>query len=380
MPDIVLSTSVRTSLLTLQQTANMMGTAQTRLATGKKVNSSFDNPYNYFVASAHQTRASDLSALLDQMSNALKTLEAADAGLTSIKGLIENAKGIANQAFAVDVSTAKLTGTVSGLSSTTAFTVSSGKTITFSDGTTSGVFTTTGATTTVQQLIDGINAFAGGFRGKAVLTGGGSIQIQGTTTNTLTLTASTLTAPELAQFGFVVGQTAAAGTLSSNRTALATQFDNLRTQITSLAQDTRFNGQALLNGDGLSVKFNETGTSSLTITGVISTSAGLGILAATNTWQTDKDVQDGLAQIQAAVNTLQAQASILSPHSGVIKNREEFNKALINTLRSGADALVVADSNEEGANLLAMQTRTSLASTALSIAVQNEQSVLRLFG
>jgi flagellin len=376
--DVILSAGVRANLLALQNTAELITRTETRLATGKKVNSALDNPYNFFVASGYQTRAGDLSALLDQMSNAVKTLEAADAGLTAIKGLVETAKGVANSALASDVTTATLTGTVSGLTAATSFAVSSGKTITFSDGTTTGVFTTTGATTTVQQLIDGINAFAG-FRGKAILTGGGSIQIQATTTNALTITASTFTAPELAQFGLVVGQTAAAGTLNANRTALQAQFDNIRTQITSLAQDTMFNGQALLNGDGLTVKFNETGTSLLTITGVSSTAAGLGLLAVTNSFQTDWDVNNALAQVQAALNTLRTQASTLSSHTGVIKNRESFNEALINTLKTGADNLVVADTNEEGANMLVLQTRQQLSQTALSLAAQADQSVLRLF-
>jgi flagellin len=377
MADIQLSTSVRSSLLTLQQTTSMMATSQTRLATGKKVNSAMDNPYNYFVASGFQTRAGDLSALLDQMSNATKTLEAADAGLTSIKGLVETARGVANSALASDVTTSKTTGTVSGLSGTSAFTTTAAKTVLVGDGTGVTATYTTTASTTVQNLLDSVNNTAN-LKVKAQLTGDGRIQLQATGTNTITI-GGTIVAGELLQFGLAAG-TSVAGTLNTNRTALQVQYDNIRTQITSLATDTMFNGQALLNGDGLSVKFNETGTSSLTITGVSSTSAGLGMLAATNSFQTDKDVNDALTQIQAALNTLKTQASILSPHMGVIKNREDFNKSLINTLKSGADALVVADSNEEGANLLAMQTRTSLASTALSIAVQNEQSVLRLFG
>jgi flagellin-like hook-associated protein FlgL len=48
-------------------------------------------------------------------------------------------------------------------------------------------------------------------------------------------------------------------------------------------------------------------------------------------------------------------------------------------LKSGADNLVLADTNEEGANLLALQTRQQLSSTALSLASQADQQVLRLF-
>ena len=60
--------------------------------------------------------------------------------------------------------------------------------------------------------------------------------------------------------------------------------------------------------------------------------------------------------------------------------RQDFTKAMINTLQTGADALTLADSNEEGANLLALQTRQQLSTTALSLASQASQAVLRLFG
>jgi flagellin-like hook-associated protein FlgL len=64
----------------------------------------------------------------------------------------------------------------------------------------------------------------------------------------------------------------------------------------------------------------------------------------------------------------------------VVQTRQDFTKATINTLRTGADNLVLADTNEEGANLLALQTRQQLSTTALSLAAQAAQNVLRLFG
>jgi len=41
--------------------------------------------------------------------------------------------------------------------------------------------------------------------------------------------------------------------------------------------------------------------------------------------------------------------------------------------------LTLADMNEEGANLLMLQTRQSLSVTALSLSSQSAQSILRLF-
>jgi len=84
-------------------------------------------------------------------------------------------------------------------------------------------------------------------------------------------------------------------------------------------------------------------------------------------------------QLDAALSTLRSQASTFGSNLSVVQTRQDFTKALINTLETGAAGLILADTNEEGANLLALQTRQSLSSTALSLASQADQNVLRLF-
>src|SRR5712672_4600371 len=98
MSGIVLSHSVRQNLLSLQSTADLLDTTQTRLATGNKVNSALDNPTSYFTASALNSRASDLGNLLDSVSNAVQTIQAANDGITSITKLVESAQATAQQA------------------------------------------------------------------------------------------------------------------------------------------------------------------------------------------------------------------------------------------------------------------------------------------
>src|ERR1044072_9472323 len=95
---ITLSAGVRATLLSLQHTAGLMATTQTRLATGKKVNTALDNPVNFFTASSLDSRSTDLSALLDLMSTGIKTLEAADNGLTSITSTLQSMKSTLQQA------------------------------------------------------------------------------------------------------------------------------------------------------------------------------------------------------------------------------------------------------------------------------------------
>jgi flagellin len=98
MSDISLSKSVRTNLLSLKGTADMMATTQNRLATGNKVNSALDNPSSWFTAQGLNNRASDLNSLMDSMANGVKTLEAADNGLSAMTKTLESMQSTLRQA------------------------------------------------------------------------------------------------------------------------------------------------------------------------------------------------------------------------------------------------------------------------------------------
>src|SRR5690554_7389016 len=98
MSDISLSKAVRSNLLSLQDTARMMGRTQERLSTGNKVNSALDNPTNFFTASSLNSRAGDISQLMDSMANGIQTIEAADNGLTAITKTLESMSSTLRQA------------------------------------------------------------------------------------------------------------------------------------------------------------------------------------------------------------------------------------------------------------------------------------------
>src|SRR6478609_7220455 len=97
MASIVLSSSVRQNLLSLQSTAELLSTTQNRLATGKKVNTALDNPTNFFTAASLDNRASDINNLLDGISNGVQVLQAANTGISSLQKLVDSAKSIASQ-------------------------------------------------------------------------------------------------------------------------------------------------------------------------------------------------------------------------------------------------------------------------------------------
>ena len=118
MSDIILSSAVRSNLTSLQQTADLIAQTQTRLSTGKRVNSALDNPINFFTSQSLSSRASDLSNLLDSVGNATQTLQAANNGITSLTKLVQSAQSIAQQAQQSAATTGKYTGTVAGLTGT----------------------------------------------------------------------------------------------------------------------------------------------------------------------------------------------------------------------------------------------------------------------
>ncbi len=164
------------------------------------------------------------------------------------------------------------------------------------------------------------------------------------------------------------------------RQNLVIQYNNILAQINTTAQDASFNGVNLLNGDTLKLVFNETGKSTLTITGVTFNAGGLGL----STLLQGTDFIDNaatnrvLTSLSNASSTLRSQASTLGSNLSIVQVRQDFNKNLINVLQTGSANLTLADTNEEAANSQALSTRQSIAVSALSLANQSQQSVLQL--
>ncbi len=199
------------------------------------------------------------------------------------------------------------------------------------------------------------------------------------------------TAGDFANFGFgVTNLTVGAGPDPQQETIrfgagaarlaeLEGEFDNIRTQIDQLVTngDTGFRGTNLLNGDDLSTFFNESRTSSLVTNGVTFNASGLGLNAAD--FADGASVSTALADTRAALDSVRNFGTTLANDLAIIQTREVFTKSTVNTLVEGSDKLTIADQNEEGAQLLALQTRQQLGVTSLALASQSQQSILRLF-
>ncbi|MFN5687041.1 flagellin [Bradyrhizobium sp.] len=180
------------------------------------------------------------------------------------------------------------------------------------------------------------------------------------------------------------GLTAAApvadATAQSQRASLVAQYNNVLAQINTTAADASFNGINLLNGDTLKLTFNETGKSTLSITGVTFNTGGLGLSTLTSgtDFLDNNSANKVIKVLNTASSTLRDEASTLGSNLSVVQVRQDFNKNLINVLQTGSSNLTLADTNEEAANSQALSTRQSIAVSALSLANQAQASVLQL--
>ncbi|MHC2626730.1 flagellin [Bradyrhizobium huanghuaihaiense] len=164
------------------------------------------------------------------------------------------------------------------------------------------------------------------------------------------------------------------------RSNLVNQFNNILAQIDTTSQDSSFNGVNLLNGDTLKLVFNETGSSTLSINGVVFNAAGLGLSNLVNgvDFIDNGATNKVLASLNAASSRLRSEGSSLGSNLSIVQVRQDFSKNLINVLQTGSSNLTLADTNEEAANSQALSTRQSIAVSALSLANQSQQSVLQL--
>ncbi len=167
------------------------------------------------------------------------------------------------------------------------------------------------------------------------------------------------------------------GSAAGELATLEEEYNNILSQIDALVGDAGYRGTNLLNGDDLTTFFNEDRSSSLVTDGVVFTSGGLGITE--GNFGRIESVDDAITQIREATDTIRSFGNSIANDLAIIQTREDFTKNTINNLEEGSDKLTVADQNEEGANLLALQTRQTLGVTSLALASQSQQAVLRLF-
>ncbi|MHB8110358.1 MAG: flagellin N-terminal helical domain-containing protein [Syntrophorhabdaceae bacterium] len=375
MSDISLTKGMRSNLMSLQATVALMDRTQERLSTGKKVNSALDNPVNYFTALDHTSRASDLLGFKDAISESIQTIKAADAAIKAITTLINSAKATAESAKAlVNSDSTKQTLTVSNG-------ITAGATVVVGGVTFTAVTSTSSAT--------GTSFYAGGTTAQTAASLSAAFAITGNTTfsmadngdGTLTVTNKNdvaMIAGDITTTSGSITESAVGAAASTEFIAKQTQYTTLLSQLDTMQSDAYYKGKNLLStGDDMTVKFGNDHT--LTVTAFNGTSAGLSINNTSATWTNETTIDASIDQLEAALTTLKTESSKLSNNLSIINARDEWISNVASVLQTGADNLTLADTNEEGANMLMLQTRQSLSTSALSMSAQAAQSVLRLF-
>jgi Flagellin and related hook-associated proteins len=289
--NVTLSASIRSNLLSLQKTGELVNRTNNRLSTGLKVSSAIDDAVAYFQAKGLSDRAGDLNARKDGIDQGISSLKTAITGLESVEKILVQMKGVA-------------------------------------------------------------------------------------------LSAKSATAEE--------------------RADLESQFNNLAKQLNALANDSSYQGLNLLNNADarLKVEFSEKSTAFLEVEGVnIQASAIKGLdstVAATlqatalSTYGWDTigtssgansvtNLDSVVKAVDSAIATVRSNTKALGTNVAILQTRLDFTKAYVNNLQEGSEKLTLADLNEEGANLVSLQTRQQLGIQALSFAGQQEQGVLSLF-
>jgi flagellin len=376
LSDISLTSGMRSNLLSLQDTSELLDRTQNRLSTGKKVNTAIDSPVSFFAAQSLNSRASKIEGLKDSMGQAIETVTAADKGITAINSMIEQAKAVAQQSLSADNAegTDGVSFVVTASSLSTSDTVVLGS-VTLTAGTDFEITTSSDADT-AQAIVDAINGnstlSAAGYTASIDEDDDNNVVIRKAWTD---LTTSSITAS--GNFGAETK----VDKQDTELTNLQDQYNELLTQITELAEDSGYKGKNLLSDDDLAVKFEG---NTLTVEGFdASATAGLGIseIADSMEWRLHgtTTMESSLNELDDALDTLAMNSSKLSSNLSIITTRQDFSTNMVNTLTEGSDALTLADTNEEGANMLMLQTRQSLATTALSLSAQAAQSVLKLF-
>lgn len=314
--DITLTASQRSALLTLQNVADLSDRTQNRLTTGKKVNSVVDNAVSFFQSKALTDRASDFTDRKDGIDQGISSITAALDTLESIDSLLKQMKGVA-EASKTQTATERASATIQ--------------------------FEELGSQ--ISQLIEDAS-----YQGLNLLNNTGS---------QLDVAFSTRTASRLQVDG----------------------FDLNATSVTASGTRSLFTGINTVNAAGtFGAAASFVGLSSLTNTSITTTDGlvftDFNQIGTNNTYL--EAVDDIIANIDLGISRVRSVSAELGTNVAILQTRLDFTSTYVNTLQGGSDKLTLADLNEEGANLVALQTRQQLGIQSLAIAGQQQQAILAL--
>ena len=434
MSDVSLTAAVRQNLLSLQNTTDLINRTQNRLSTGLRVANAIDDPVKFFQAKGLQDRASDFEEKKTGIDQGISTLSTATDAIVAIENLVQQLKGLATNAksattnaevaniitqfndLRTQINNLTTDATYQGLNLVAG--TGSVLEVNFSNDTGS-VLTVNSIDVTVKtngldiaQLTQGTQSInfnqafiSGGTlsgEGNLLASAGGGLDTANPVHDTITVsvggqTTTIISAGDtftLAYDGItftvdVYTSKTAAGNLSASYVTAGTYA--IGTTIEFAVVTGMISGQS--GGSGFSAQTAGTGLSAGINRFSVLGSGGMGVFKLTGTslqvTETDAkrtigigfttELNGRITNLDSALTTLRSRTQTLGANVAVLQTRLDFTKAYVSTMTAGAGKLTLADLNEEGANLLALQTRQQLGIQSLAFAGQSEQSILGLF-
>ena len=332
MSDITLTASARNSLLSLTGTASLMSRTQGRLTSGLKVASAIDDAISYFKAKGLTDRAADFSNRKDEIDQGISSLKSAINGTTLTDSLLKQMKGIVNSVRTADASTrTALTSQFTDLANQ----INSG----LHDASYQGL-----------NLVDNSSASM-------------TVYFNQGTSASLNVHAKNLLASKLmTTIGGFTAVNSSGKALNGVSTAAHDMLLNAVAQAYKNNNATMTMSQATLAVKGIA------NISTLTF-GTMTNFASISPAAVLNAVS---------ATIDKGISAIRSQSALLGGNVTFLQSRMDFTSNYINTLQEGSGKLTLADLNEEGANLVSLQTRQQIGIQSLSIAGQQQQAILSL--
>lgn len=405
MASVTLSSAIRDNLLALQNTSDLIKQTQGRLSTNLKVGSAIDDPVAFFQSKALADRASDFDTKKAGINQGISTVTAASTGVTGIQAIVQQLQGLVLNAKSAQTSTEitnlqtqfnLLRTQINKLASDSSYqglnlVNGSGSTlsVSFSNDTASklDVNSVDVSVRGYGLAINKVNALStsslGTFAGAAfdyssVDIGQKTLSFGGTLTVTLAASADIVLTTPAASISFTygtytvivsVGDSTVTGTFNTISGTPVTLQAGCAYTFTLLGSASGITGANAVNFNGVSSASNTTVAAlASNVDGVSNLSVGYA-----------NQMNTIITNLNTALTTIRSDAQSLGANVALLKTRLDYTTNYVNTLTDGSGKLTLADLNQEGANLLALQTRQQLGIHSLSFAGQSEQAVLGLF-
>ncbi len=386
---ITFSAAVRNSLRSLQNTTSLIDRVEGRLATGLAIRNAIDDPIEFFQAKTLSDRAADFGEKKAGIDQGISSLTAALDGIEGLENIVAQMKGLVTSArSATSATIAELVAQfndlrtqIANLAKDTRF-----RGLNLINGTGEKLTVTFSADRSSTLVVNSVDVTEGGA-GLAIRQAVTQADLSGSVfnvsydfaTGVTVSTGSTLTVTYAGQSAFTFGSQGSYTFLYGTHTvtvsvgaAGATNTTFTTTQTIQPGTTFTFTIDAASNIGANKVEFAGVTTGASVTVGDVT---GQYVIDSTFVTQINSLVTD----LESALTTLRTKAQTLGSNVALLQTRLEFTENYVNTLQRGADKLTLADLNDEGANLLAVQTRQQLGVQALAFAGQAEQGILALF-